>query len=214
MLSKDTKRQIIAKVAPLLMYVVLWILYALTRHRFYITPYVGKENIIGAFWHGEFLMLPFIYKQLQKQMSKERNKGYYIIASHHFDAQLMVNLCALFGLKPLRGSTSKGGLKVLIESLKLLENGYDIGIAPDGPKGPYHSIGDGVVAMSKKTKRRIIPMRVVYSKYWELKSWDKFRIPKPFSRIDYYALDGFVVEEDMDLESAKALLKAYLEKEL
>ena len=57
-------------------------------------------------------------------------------------------------------------------------------------------------------------MRVVYSRYWELKTWDKFKIPKPFSRIDFYALDGFVVPRDMNLDDAKALLLSHLEKEL
>lgn len=214
MLSKERKRWLISLVVPPLVYVAVWILYGLTRHRFHITPDLREQNIISAFWHGEVLMLPFFYKQLIKVMNKERNKGYYIIASHHFDANLIADLCERFGLKILRGSTTKGGLKVLIESLRLLKNGYDIGIAPDGPRGPYHNIGDGVVAMSQRTQRCIIPMRVVYSRYWELKTWDRFRIPKPFSTIDFYALDGFVIDENMELEQAKALVRSKLEEEL
>ncbi len=213
-ISRETKRKILGKIIPPLMLVLVWVLYILSRHRFFISPQTSGENIIGAFWLGEFCMLPFLYKKLRKQMQQGRDKGFYIIASHHFDAQLMVSLCEYFKLKPLRGSTTRGGLKVLIDSLKLLRNGYDIGIAPDGPKGPYHSIGDGVIAMSQKTQKRIIPMRVVYSRYWELKTWDKFKIPKPFSRIDFYALDGFVVPRDMNLDDAKALLLSHLEKEL
>lgn len=214
LLTKEKKRALLILIAPRLIYILLWILYACTRHRFFITPELAKESTVGAFWHGEFLMLPFIYKQIQKGMSKERNKGYYIIASHHFDALLMVKLCELFGLQSLRGSSTKGGLRVLIESLRLLNEGYDVGMSPDGPRGPYHSIADGVVAMSQKTGKRIIPMRVVYHKYWELKTWDRFRIPKPFSRIDFYALDGFVVTDSMNLDEAKTLLKKELEKEL
>lgn len=213
-ISRERKRAILESIAPRLIYALVWLLYALTRHRFFITKDLAGENTIGAFWHGEFLMLPFIYKQIQKGMSKERNKGYYIIASHHFDALLMVRLCEFFGLKALRGSSTKGGLRVLIESLRLLKEGYDVGMSPDGPRGPYHSIADGVVAMSQKTGKRIIPMRVVYHRYWELKTWDRFRIPKPFSRIDFYALDGLVIPESMDLERAKDLVKAELEKEL
>ena len=70
------------------------------------------------------------------------------------------------------------------------------------------------MAMSQKTERHIIPIRVVYSRYWELKTWDKFRIPKPFSRIDYYMLDGFVIDKDMNLDEAKTLICTHLEKEL
>lgn len=214
MLSKETKRRIISLVVPPLLYIAVWILYILTRHRFHITQDLREQNIIGAFWHGEVLMLPFFYKRITKVMLKERNKGYYIIASHHFDANLIADLCQRFGLKIIRGSTTKGGLKVLIESLRLLKNGYDIGIAPDGPRGPYHNIGDGVIMMSQRTGRRIVPMRVVYSRYWELKTWDKFRIPKPFSTIDFYALDGFVIDENMQLDEARVLVRSKLETEL
>lgn len=214
MLSKETKRRLISLIVPPLLYVAVWILYLCTRHRFHITQDLREQNIIGAFWHGEVLMLPFFYKQITKAMLKERNKGYYIIASHHFDANLIADLCQRFGLRIIRGSTTKGGLKVLIESLRLLKDGYDIGIAPDGPRGPYHNIGDGVIMMSQKTGRCIVPMRVVYSRYWELKTWDRFRIPKPFSTIDFYALDGFVIDQDMSLEEARVLVRSKLEKEL
>uniref|UniRef100_UPI002FE18882 DUF374 domain-containing protein n=1 Tax=Helicobacter typhlonius TaxID=76936 RepID=UPI002FE18882 len=64
------------------------------------------------------------------QVSKERDKGFYILQSDHFDAQLMVDVCTMFGLKNLRGSTSKDGLKALIESFKLLREGYDVSLSP------------------------------------------------------------------------------------
>ena len=214
MLSRERKRQILIKIAPPIMYAALRILYALTRHRFHINEHAKEHNFIGAFWHGELLMLPFLYKRFQKVVSKERDKGFYIVQSHHFDAELLVRVIALFGLKTLRGSSSKGGLRVLMEALKLLKGGCDIGMSPDGPKGPYHSISDGIVVMSQKAERYIVPIRVVYSRYWELKTWDKFRIPKPFSRVDYHMLDGFVIDKNMNLQDAKNLVRLHLEKEL
>lgn len=214
MLSREQKRSILKVIIPPLMFVVLWLLYLSTRHRFHINEYAKAHNFIGAFWHGEFLMLPFLYRHFRKQVSKKRDKGFYIISSEHFDAEVMVSIYTLFGLKTLRGSSKKNGLKVLVESFKMLKNGYDIGISPDGPKGPYHSIADGIVAMSQKTGVPIIPIRVVFSRYWELKSWDKFRIPKPFAKIDYYMLEGFYLTPDLELESAKAIVLKHLEQEV
>lgn len=214
MLSRETKRRILGVILPPLIYALLRLLYAFTKNTFHINEYTKEHNFIGAFWHGELLMLPFLYKYFRKQVSKERDKGFYIVQSQHFDATLMVDVCAKFGLRSLRGSTSKGGIKALIESFKLLREGYDVALSPDGPKGPYHSISDGIIAMSQKTGKQIVPIRVVYSRYWEFKSWDKFRIPKPFSRIDYYMLDGFVIDKDMQIDEAKALLRTHLEKEL
>ena len=161
-----------------------------------------------------YMALRIIYVFTRHRFHINEYARFYIVQSHHFDAELMVRVIALFHLKSLRGSSSKGGLRVLMEALKLLREGYDIGLSLDGPKGPYHTISDGIVAMSQKTERHIIPIRVVYSRYWELKTWDKFRIPKPFSRIDYYMLDGFVIDKDMNLDEAKTLICTHLEKEL
>lgn len=214
MLSRETKRKIAKIFLPPLAFIVLWILYGLTRHRFFVSEIIHKDNVIGAFWHGELLMLPFLYRYMAKILSKQRHKGCYVISSQHFDSQMMVSVYQLFGLKTLHGSSSKGGARALANAIRLLNDGYDMGLSPDGPKGPYHSIAGGIIAMSSKTKKRVMPMRIVYSRYWELKSWDKFRIPKPFSRIDFYMLEGLVIDENMPMEAAKDLLKQALEKEL
>ena len=141
-------------------------------------------------------MLPFLYRAFKKQVDAQRDKGFYILSSQHFDADLMACVTAYFGLHSLKGSSTRGGTKVLVESIRLLRKGCDIGVSPDGPKGPYHHIADGVFIMSKATQRPIIPMRVVYSRCWRLKSWDRFCIPKPFSRVDYHLLEGFVVTRE------------------
>lgn len=210
MLSKETKRKIILLFAPRLIWFVIWIIYAFTRHRFHIDVPSMQKNFVAAFWHGELLMLPFLYAKLKKHMSKEREKGFYVIFSHHFDGEIIARVCELFGLRALRGSSSKGGIKVLAESIRLLKEGYDIGVTPDGPKGPYHSVADGSLAMSMKASVPIVPIRVMFSNFWELKSWDKLKIPKPFCRIDYYAMAGFRLDSTMPMEEAKNLLKAHL----
>ncbi|MCI6217092.1 MAG: lysophospholipid acyltransferase family protein [Helicobacter sp.] len=208
--SKQTKRKILLLIAPYLIWCVLWILYCLTRHRFYIDTKSLHSNFVGAFWHGEFLMLPFIYKQLKKYMKKGQKKEVYIIHSQHFDGEILARLCRLFGLCGLRGSSSKGGLKVLVDSIKVLESGASIGISPDGPKGPYHSIANGCIAMSMKTNVAILPIRILFSDYWELKTWDRLKIPKPFSTISYHALSALSFEPNLPIEQAKTLLSQRL----
>ena len=79
-------------------------------------------------------------------------------------------------------------------------------ITPDGPKGPRHTMHDGVVAIALKSKLPIFLINYQAKSYWQLSSWDKFVIPKPFSKVDFYiqslALDG------MDLPEAKVYLRA------
>lgn len=148
-------------------------------------------------------MLPFAYLKLRKKPK------IFVISSKHFDGELMVRLYSYFGFQTIRGSTNyngvdRGGIRVLIESFRYLKEGWDTGITPDGPKGPYHSIADGVVAMGQKTQTPLSVFRVQPKKFWQLKTWDRFQIPKPFSRIDYYLMEPFVLDKRLSMEEAKA----------
>ncbi|MCE3039649.1 lysophospholipid acyltransferase family protein [Helicobacter anatolicus] len=200
--AKQLKRNILLFFLPRLVWVLLWILYLTCRNRFYISKKLEETNCIATFWHGEFLMLPFAYLKLRKKPK------IFVISSKHFDGELMVRLYSYFGFKTIRGSTNydgvnRGGVKVLKESFKYLKDGWDTGITPDGPKGPYHSIADGVVAMGQKTQTPLSVFRVRPHKCWRLNTWDRFEIPKPFSKIDYYLMDPFILKKEWSVDDAK-----------
>ncbi|MFT5466439.1 MAG: lysophospholipid acyltransferase (LPLAT)-like uncharacterized protein, partial [Verrucomicrobiales bacterium] len=57
---------------------------------------------------------------------------------------------------------------------------------PDGPRGPRHELNGGVVILAQKTKGKLIPLRVEYRRAWRLKTWDRFEVPWPFSRVDFH----------------------------
>jgi hypothetical protein len=99
----------------------------------------------------------------------------------------------------------------LIQSIKEIKSGYDLGITPDGPKGPRHEVHDGIVVMAQKAKVKIVLVEIKPSKYWQLKSWDKFVIPKPFGTIRYYISDLIDVD-GLPLEDAKLKIKEGLLK--
>jgi lysophospholipid acyltransferase (LPLAT)-like uncharacterized protein len=61
-----------------------------------------------------------------------------------------------------------------------------MGLTPDGPKGPRHEVHDGIVAMAQKTNTKILLVTIKPTKYWQLNSWDRFVIPKPFGTINFY----------------------------
>ncbi|WP_258864896.1 lysophospholipid acyltransferase family protein [Helicobacter sp. MIT 14-3879] len=178
----------------------MWLLYFSSRNRFYINDNVYNNNAIFVFWHGEFLMLPFLYRKIRK------NPKIFVISSEHFDGELMVKLYSYFGFKSIRGSSSKGGRRVLIQAFSKLKEGFDTAITPDGPKGPYHSIADGVVAMAQKTGVNVVVLQTISSKFWQLKTWDKFIIPKPFASIKYYALEPFKLDSNLTYKEAKELV--------
>jgi len=180
-------------------------LYATNKKEYHSPDSVGDEPIIFACWHGELLMLPYLYKQYRKKAHAK------VLISDHFDGLLISKTIKYFGLGTIAGSTNRNAARVLIQGIKTIKEGYDIGITPDGPKGPRHTVSDGVIVMAQKTKAKIVLVEIKPTKYWQLNSWDKFTIPKPFGKIEYYSTEPIDVS-DMDIEDARELIQKGLLK--
>ncbi|QSZ42635.1 DUF374 domain-containing protein [Sulfurimonas aquatica] len=181
------------------------LLYLTNKKEFVAPESLPEENFIMACWHGELLMIPYAYKKYKK------NPNVKIIISDHFDGSLIAKTLSHFGFGSIRGSSTRNGARALIRGIKELKNGYDLGITPDGPKGPRHEVADGIVVMAQKAGVKIVLVEIKASSYWQLNSWDKFVIPKPFGLISYYISDMIDVSE-MELDEAKQLIQEGLLK--
>ena len=126
------------------------------------------------------------------------------LISQHKDGEIVAKVLSYLSIKSLRGSTRRGARKVLLEAFRAIEAGDDVQISPDGPKGPRYHINDGAVALAQKGRLPIMIIGYRADRYWQLKSWDKFVIPKPFAKIDFYIQSLSV--EGMDIAQANALL--------
>ncbi len=160
-----------------------------------------------VFWHGEMIFQPFLYKKIQS------NPNGRVIISRHADGKIAAKIIKFFGLKTIRGSTSKGAVSVLISAFRFLKKGEDLAITPDGPRGPYHSIADGIINIAQKSATPIIVFRLFAHDAWQLNSWDKFIIPKPFSHIYCVASEPIQISEK-NKEKAKMYLKQKMEAPL
>jgi len=190
---------------PFLASLLIRFLYATNKKEYHSPESVGDEPIIFACWHGELLMLPYLYKQYRKVAHAK------VLISDHFDGLLISKTIKYFGLGTIAGSTNRNAARVLIQGIKTIKEGYDIGITPDGPKGPRHSVSDGAIVMAQKTKAKIVLVEIKPTKYWQLNSWDKFTIPKPFGKINYYSTEPIDVS-NMELEEARELIEKGLLK--
>ncbi len=132
----------------------------------------GKP-IIFVFWHSRLLMMPYC---------APKNININIVISNHLDGQLIAKTIGFFGFKSIRGSTTKDAIKAYKEIVKTLKNGDCIGITPDGPKGPRMRIGGNVVRIAQKMQIPIIVMTYATKSCKLFNSWDRFMLPKPFSR--------------------------------
>ena len=111
-----------------------------------------------------------------------RNLGIKVLVSRHADGEYITQVIERLGFTTVRGSTTRGGAKALLTMIKDSAEGTAIAITPDGPKGPRFTVQPGIIYLSQKTGVPIIPTSLGLTSYWELPSWDKFRIPKPFSK--------------------------------
>jgi len=187
-------------ILPFLLQLIVRFIY-FTNKKIYHHPTsnLENENLIVAMWHGDLLMQPLNYRHFKK------NGQIKVIVSQHKDGEIIRKVCDYLGVGGLSGSSSKGGAKVLIGAIKALKKGIDVAITPDGPSGPIYAIADGIVLLSQKTKTKIVVLSSIPSSYWQIQSWDKFIVPKPFGKIDFYVSDPFDVE-DLVLEDAKKFI--------
>ncbi len=170
---------IIQWIVALLMAGFIWFVYFTSRKK--ITGYeifkkYRRKPAVFIFWHGRSMMLsPIICLGGMRA---------YVVASRHSDGRMMAKLQRLFGLKPIYGSTSEGGISVLRQGVRVLRDGrYSMCISPDGPGGPSMRVQDGALYFAKMTGAPIIPVCFSASHAWFQKRWDRFLIALPFSKI-------------------------------
>ncbi len=155
----------------------------------------GNPFIVGV-WHNRILVLPLIFEWFCR-----RCYPVSILTSPSRDGALLSAFMANFGMGAVRGSSSRGGVKALLLLRAQLREGVDIAITPDGPRGPVYEPSAGLLRLAVKTGLPVMAIRVDYERYWEIQSWDKFRIPKPFSRVHVTMLAPvtFAVEDTLKL---------------
>ncbi|MFQ6079411.1 MAG: lysophospholipid acyltransferase family protein, partial [Thermodesulfobacteriota bacterium] len=156
-----------------------------------------------TFWHGRLLLMPTGY----------RGKGVAIPISLHQDGELISRTVRYFGFKSIRGSTTRGGFSAMREMLKASEDGYDIAITPDGPRGPRYRVQNGIIELARRTGMPIIPISFNASRKKVFRSWDRFLLPYPFSRGVFIFGKPLLVPQQMSeslFEQTRLLLEGRL----
>lgn len=170
---------IIQWVVAILMAVMIWVIYFTCRKKLnnieVFKKYRNKPAIF-VFWHGRSMMLSPIVAL--------RGMRSYAVASRHKDGRMMAKLQELFGLRPIYGSTSDGGISVLREGVRALRQGdHALCISPDGPGGPSLRVQDGALYFAKMTGAPIIPVCYSASRGKLQNRWDRYLVVLPFSKI-------------------------------
>lgn len=139
-----------------------------------------KGPIIMCFWHNRILGITLAHQR--KYLFKER-KGVVVLTSASKDGGILAAVAGGFRMGAIRGSSSRRGTTALLELVREIEQGKDIAITPDGPRGPRYKLGPGAVLLAQKTGAPLVPMHAIFSRFIQMKTWDGFIIPLPFSTI-------------------------------
>ena len=160
------------------------------------------KNYIYCIWHNQqlFLLYPFRGQKVAALISQSK------------DGEYIARVLPYFGMKAVRGSSTRGGARALIEMIRAVREGYHPMLTPDGPRGPIYQVHPGILYLARKTGLPIIPAATALSHKFKVNSWDKMRIPLPFGKTAFFYGKTMYITQDTDLKAAAVELKNELDR--
>ena len=152
-------------------------------------------SVIVATWHQNIYFSIWLL----------RNQELTALISSSEDGAVIYDVFAHYGYPAVRGSTTRGGIPALKQMIKLLKDKTSVAITPDGPLGPPEKIQSGVILLAKYAGVPIIPWHYAANHQWNLNSWDRHKIPKPFSSIVESFGEPFYVPKKLPPENVPVL---------
>jgi hypothetical protein len=156
-----------------------------------------------AFWHGRILPATVYFKR----------RGIIVITSENFDGEWIAGIIERFGYGTARGSTTRGGVRALVQLKHDMQGGKPAAFTLDGPRGPARVAQPGAVWLAKATGNPIVPFHIEASRFWTANSWDRTQVPKPYTTVAIAIGEPFHVASNADesgIESSRQALEARL----
>ena len=149
-----------------------------------------KKNFVSAFWHGSMIIGWYIH----------RNENVASLVSQSKDGDVLAATLNKWNFHVVRGSSSTGGHDALYMMIDLIRENYSLTITPDGPRGPIYKMKAGAVITAKKTNVPLFLVGIGIKKKIVLKSWDKFEVPLPFTKVVIIYSEPIVIEDSLSNE--------------
>lgn len=160
---------------------------------------------IYCFWHDRIFLTTYWW----------RNRKIVVMTSRSFDGEYIARFIQRFGYGAIRGSSTRGGIGAVVEMVRLMRAGCTTAFTIDGPKGPRYVAKMGAVLLAKKSGHPIVPVTMALERFWTVPSWDKFQIPKPFTRARVYVAQPIYVAahaDENEINAKQTELQATLEE--
>lgn len=174
-----------------------WMVFRLTRWDYVDCQAfnrLGRDGrpMIACFWHGRMILMPNFWPFAMPL---------YVLHSPHRDGQLMLRTLARFGMRPIIGSSKRGGAQALRDMARVLRDGSSVCITPDGPRGPRMRVSAGVVLLAKLTGTPLVPTAFSVRNGKRLGSWDRLLVAYPFGRGVFISGEPVNVPRDADADA-------------
>jgi lysophospholipid acyltransferase (LPLAT)-like uncharacterized protein len=175
----------------------------------------GGEHLDAIYRSGRLPIYCFYHNRILATTWFWRRRDIVVMTSKSFDGEWIARSIQRFGYGAARGSSTRGAVGALIGLNRAMRAGYEVSFTVDGPKGPLYFVKPGPGSVARKTGNPILPVSLILEKHWEVGSWDRFQIPKPFSRAMAVVAPPIDVARDADdegLETARHALQHALDE--
>ena len=160
---------------------------------------------IYSFWHDRIFAGTYFF----------RDRGIVVITSQSKDGEYIARFIKRLGYGAIRGSSTRGGTKALVEMIRAMKQGVPMAFSLDGPKGPRYEAKPGAVLLAKKTGNPLMPFVVECRSFFRLKTWDLMQIPLPFTKVRVIIAEPIYVSSEADeteLQNAVEHLQSSLDE--
>ena len=175
----------------------------------------GAEHLDAIYRSGRLPIYCFFHNRILATTWFWRRRDIVVMTSKSFDGEWIGRCIQRYGYGAARGSSTRGAVGALIGLNRAMRAGLEVAFTVDGPKGPLYVVKPGPASVARKTGNPILPVSLILEKYWEVGSWDRFQIPKPFSRAMAIAappIDVGLNADDEGLEGARKAVQHALDE--
>jgi len=135
------------------------------------------QPVIFALWHNRLFLTPELVRRYRGR------RQLHALVSASGDGNWLTALFQALGMRAVRGSSSRQGREAASDAIDVLSAGHDLGITPDGPRGPAYVMKPGALVVARRTGAGVVLLGVDYCSSWRMRTWDGMHLPKPFSRV-------------------------------
>jgi len=170
----------------------------------------SADPLIHVLWHNRILASPYLFRKIYPKRET------VVLTSASKDGAVLAAAVKVFKVGAVHGSSSRRGAAALVALRRAAKSGKDLVFTPDGPRGPRYQLQPGVVKIAQTSGLAIVPLHIDYHSYWTLKTWDGFRIPKPFSKVCVTLGEPITIPRELDdagFEKERVALEQILSKD-